>query len=331
MDRLSRRDWLKLVAAGAVGPSLSGWLDAMAIDIGANPARKRSCILLWMNGGPSQMDTFDLKPGHANGGPYKEIQTSAPGLRISEYLPKIAKFGDHMAVVRSMSTKEGEHQRATFLMRTGYMPTGPIQYPPIGSLISKELGASDSPLPNCVSIAPFRFISPAAFGPGFLGPQYAPLIVGDGGQFQQPGQNYEQALKVQDIDLPGGVDRAHADARIDLLQEMEKEFVESHPGVAPLSHQMPPRRSTSRRRKPSCATPTAGTSSARAACWPAASSSAACPSSRSRSPASTTTGRSAGTRTTRTSRRSSASARYSTRHGGRSWPTSRTAACSTPR
>jgi hypothetical protein len=237
MPRISRRDWLKVMTAGVVGSSLSGWLDALAIDIGANPARKRSCILLWMNGGPSQMDTFDLKPGHANGGPYKEIQTSAPGLRISEHLPKIATFGDRMAVVRSMSTKEGEHQRATFLMRTGYMPTGPIQYPSIGSLVAKELGANDAPLPNCVSIAPFRAFSPAAFGPGFLGPQHAPLIVGDNAQFVQPGQNYEQALKVQDIDLPGGVDRAHADARIDLLQDMEKDFVASHPGVAPLSHQ----------------------------------------------------------------------------------------------
>ena len=82
-----------------------------------------------MSGGPSQMDTFDLKPGTTNGGPFKEIQTSAPGLRISEHLPKIAKFGDRMAVIRSMSTKEGDHSRATFYLRTGYLPQGPIQYP----------------------------------------------------------------------------------------------------------------------------------------------------------------------------------------------------------
>jgi hypothetical protein len=136
-----------------------------------------------------------------------------------------------------MSTKEGEHQRATFLMRTGYQPTGPIQYPTLGSLVSKELGAEDAPLPNFVSIGPFRFFSPAAYGPGFLGPQYAPLIVGDSNQFfQQQRQNYEQALKVQDIDLPGGVDRAHASARIDLLEQMESDFLSEHPGVAPLSH-----------------------------------------------------------------------------------------------
>jgi hypothetical protein len=233
---LSRRDWLKLSAAGVLGCSMSGWLENLAEAAASNPQRKRSCILLWMNGGPSQMDTFDLKPGHKNGGPFKEIKTSAPDLRISEYLPKIARFGDRMAVVRSMSTKEGEHGRATFLMRTGYMPTGPIQYPTLGSLVAKELGAEDAPLPNFVSIGPYRFFNVASYGPGFLGPQYAPLIVGDGNQFFRQQGGYEQALKVQDIDLPSGVDPAHADARLDLLQDMESDFVAAHPGVAPLSH-----------------------------------------------------------------------------------------------
>src|SRR5947208_7444945 len=119
---LSRRDWLRLSTAGALGASMSGWMETLAADAAKHPQRKRSCILLWMNGGPSQMDTFDLKPGHENGGTFKETQTSAPGLKISEHLPKIAKFGDRMAVVRSMATKEGDHGRATFLMRTGYLP-----------------------------------------------------------------------------------------------------------------------------------------------------------------------------------------------------------------
>ncbi len=138
MSRLSRRDWLRLSSAGVMAHSMSGWLETLAADTATNPKRKRACILLWMNGGPSQMDTFDLKPGHANGGPFKEIKTAAPGLRISEHLPKIARFGDRMAVIRSMSTKEGDHGRASFLMRTGYQPTGPIQYPTLGSLVAKE-------------------------------------------------------------------------------------------------------------------------------------------------------------------------------------------------
>ena len=169
--RLSRRDWLKLSAAGVVGYSMSGWLENLAAARPV-PQRKRSCILLWMNGGPSQMDTFDLKPGHANGGPFKEIATSVPGIKISEHLPKIAR---HMRrtwrIIRSMSTKEADHGRATYQMRTGYLPGGPVQYPTLGSLFSKELEQPGAELPSFVSIAPYRFFSPAAYGPGFLGPQ----------------------------------------------------------------------------------------------------------------------------------------------------------------
>src|SRR5262249_34689876 len=177
MDRLSRRDWMKLTAAGVVGYSTSGWIERLAADTATDPKRRKSCILLWMNGGPSQMDTFDLKPGHANGGEFKETQTSVPGIKISEHLPRIAKFMDKMALVRSMTTKEGDHGRAAFLLRTGYLPNGPIQYPSIGSLVAKELGKEDDTLPHFVSIAPYRFFSPGAYGSGFLGPKYAPLIV----------------------------------------------------------------------------------------------------------------------------------------------------------
>src|SRR5262245_43957316 len=117
---LSRRQLLR-VGAVSTAFSMSGWLgrlaQAAAEDKAARP--KRSVIILWMNGGPSTIDLFDLKPGHDNGGPFKEIETSAPGLKISQHLPKIAKFGDRMAVVRSMSTKEADHGRGTYLMRTG--------------------------------------------------------------------------------------------------------------------------------------------------------------------------------------------------------------------
>jgi hypothetical protein len=235
---LSRRDWLKLTTAGVVSYSVSGWLEALAQDTAAHPQRRRSCILLWMNGGPSQTDTFDLKPGHKNGGPFKEIQTSAPGLKISEHLPKVAKFGDRMAVIRSMSTKEGDHERATFFLRTGYLPQGPIEYPPIGALLSKELGQEDAALPNFVSIAPYRFFGRDSFGPGFLGPKYAPLVVGDAAtNFNQGNMpNYEKALKVQDLDLAQGVTKSHADARIGLLQDMERNFAASRPDVPTRSH-----------------------------------------------------------------------------------------------
>jgi hypothetical protein len=237
LPRLSRREWLQLAAAGVTASSASGWFEAMAADVAPNPQRKRACILLWMTGGPSQMDTFDLKPGHANGGPYKEIQTSAPGLKIGEHLPKLAAHGDRLAVIRSMATKEADHGRATYLLRTGYVPQGPIQYPPLGALVSREIGDPNAALPNFVSVAPFRGFNPAAFGAGFLGPQFAPLIVGENNLGRGgPGGPVDQALKVQDLEVPASVERAHADSRLNLLQEMDQEFAARRPGVAPASH-----------------------------------------------------------------------------------------------
>src|SRR5438105_3611533 len=173
---LSRRDWLRLSAAGVVGFSVSGWLGALANDAAAHPKRRKACILLWMNGGPSQMDTFDMKPGHVNGGPLKEVPTAVPGIKVSELLPKVARHMDRMAIIRSMSTKEGEHSRGMHYMRTGYQAQGPVQYPSIGSLVARELGEDGAALPNYVSIAPYRAESPAAYAAGFLGPQYAPLV-----------------------------------------------------------------------------------------------------------------------------------------------------------
>jgi len=194
-----------------------------------------------MSGGPSQIDTFDLKPGHRNGGPFREIPTSAPGVRIIEHLPRIAQQMQDMVIVRSMSTREGDHGRATYYLHTGYLPQGAIQFPTLGSLLSKELGASDAALPNFVSIAPFRAFNAAAYGSGFLGPQYAPLLVGDRGnnQFivQQQGQdNIRDALRVEDLAPPSEVNRSQVDARIDLLEQMERDFAARHPGVSPQSH-----------------------------------------------------------------------------------------------
>jgi hypothetical protein len=233
---LSRRDWLRLSAASVIGYSMSGWLEQLADASATNPQRKRACILLWMNGGPSQMDTFDLKPGHKNGGPFKEIATNVPGIRISEHLPKIARHMDRMAIIRSMSTKEADHGRATYYLRTGRLPGGPIQYPVLGSFLAKELERPDAELPSFVSIAPYRFANPAAFSSGFLGPWYAPLVVGDNAGFGGQANNYDQALKVQDLDLPSDVNNRRAEARLGLLDELEEEFGKERPGTASVSH-----------------------------------------------------------------------------------------------
>jgi len=236
---LSRRDWLRLSSAGVVGYSLSGWLGAFADQAASDKQRKRACILLWMNGGPSQMDTFDLKPGTENGGPFKEIETSVPGIKISEHLPQIARHMGKMALVRSMSTREADHGRATYQMRTGHLPGGPVQYPTLGSLFSKEMGQPDAEIPNFVSVAPYRFFSPAAYGPGFLGPQYAPLVVGEGTQslinipgLQRNDSGYEDALKVKDVDLPPGVSAERVAARMRLLREAQDEFLEKRSALS---------------------------------------------------------------------------------------------------
>jgi hypothetical protein len=236
--QISRRDWLRLSTAGVIGCSMSGWLESMAADIATDPQRRRSCILLWMNGGPSQMDTFDLKPGHTNGGPFKETQTSIPGIRISEHLPQLAKSMEQIALIRSMRTKEADHGRATYLLRTGRVPGGPVQYPTLGAVLSKELGDPNAELPNFVSIAPFRALSPAAYGPGFLGPQYAPLVVGENANnFGGPQQaDSDQALRVEDLALPGGVSRNRAAARVQLLDELEQDFLSRRATVASLTH-----------------------------------------------------------------------------------------------
>ena len=170
-----------------------------------------------------------------------EIATSVPGIKISEHLPKLAQRmpatqPGHPAPMNR--TKEADHGRATFQMRTGYLPGGPIHYPTLGALVSKELERPNAELPGFVSIATNRALSPEAFGSGFLGPQYAPLLVGENANFnpQQPGQGIDQYLKVQNLDRPGDVVAARADARARLLDEMEKDFVKECPAVASDGH-----------------------------------------------------------------------------------------------
>ena len=144
-------------------------------------------------------------PMAANSKPSKQ---SVPGIAISEHLPKLARQMKDIAIIRSMSTKEGDHGRATFNMRTGYQQTGPIRYPTLGSLVAKELGRGDAELPNFVSVAPFRAFNPGAYGPGFLGPQYAPLVVGEraGVDAQGVPDARNLSFKVEDLSLPAGLD-----------------------------------------------------------------------------------------------------------------------------
>jgi len=231
--------------ATAAGGSASGWFPAFAHQLAADPKRSRHCILLWMSGGPAQTDTFDLKPNHENGGEFKEIQTNAPGLSFSEHLPKLAKMGDKLAVIRSLTTKEGDHGRGTFLMRTGHPPAGPIRYPSIGSTLSNQLGGDALGLPGYVSIGPFRAFNQDAFGPGFLGPRFGPLIVGasdmPGQGIARPRGNNGQPppfpeLKVQSLQRAAQITETRFTKRLELWRQLQSNFLATRSEGAPKTH-----------------------------------------------------------------------------------------------
>jgi hypothetical protein len=233
MSPFSRRHFLRSAALSAAGVSFSGWMPRLARSAADVPARPRQCVLLWMPGGPSQMDTFDLKPGHANGGPFKEIATSVPGLKISEHLPKLAAMVENLAIVRSLSTAEGDHNRGTYLMHTGHKPGGPISFPTMGSTISKALGADEAELPNFISIAPQTALSSAAYGPGFLGPRHGPLTVGGSSPIPvQPATGGLAALGVDDLQNPS-VNRQQEDARLELWRMLQSDFLATHSSASP--------------------------------------------------------------------------------------------------
>ena len=232
---LSRRDALRLSAAGVASGSCSGWIERLAAETASRSDRRRSCILLWMNGGPSQLDTFDMKPGHEHGGTFAEIGTAVPGIRICEHLPKMAAQLSELAIIRSMSTKEGDHARATQLAHTGYLPQGPLRFPTLGSLVAKELGELSAALPNFVSIAPFRALAPAAYASGFLGPQYAPLIVGETALGQQP-EDGDETYGLQVSDLDAGVSSDRLGTRLQFVERLNERFLENRPGTPGTGH-----------------------------------------------------------------------------------------------
>lgn len=173
----NRRNCLRtMLALGAGAGAGLTWTDQLAAKMKASGGAKR-LIVLWMPGGPSQMDTWDLKPGHANGGPFKEQSTAVPGMKFSEHLPELGKLADHLAIVRGMQTKEGDHSRGTFLVRTGQRPGQPFRFPAIPAALAKELDPGEPGIPGYVSILPNSFINPPAFGAGFLGASREPLTV----------------------------------------------------------------------------------------------------------------------------------------------------------
>ncbi len=170
--------------------------DKPAVPADGKGKPQFSVILLWMSGGVSQIDTFDPKPGDPNGGPFKPINTSVKGLQFTELLPRLAKQADHLAIIRSVTHQEGDHGRGTFLMRTGYAEDGMTDYPSLACVLAKELGDGRPDLPLHISVAPFKFISPSAYGSGYLGSAYAPLVVAERGASGGANVGLDEALRL---------------------------------------------------------------------------------------------------------------------------------------
>lgn len=233
--QITRRTFAKYSGLSLLGTAASGWMSSVAARAAeSSEVPKRRCILLWMSGGPSQMETFDPKEGEENGGPTKAVETSVPGITISENLPQVAKVMQHLAPIRSMSTKEGDHTRATYFMHTGYLPQGPIRYPTAGSFLSKELIDRECDLPSFVSVNPFRAFAPAAYGPGFLGPSWSPLVVAS--QMTGGDENPDVSFQVRNLKPSGRITSAQTDARLQLLTSLEHDFLAARPGTPGRSH-----------------------------------------------------------------------------------------------
>jgi hypothetical protein len=177
---MSRRHFMSHMAGATtlLGSSLSLG-HSLRVHADTLKANRKACILLWMGGGPSSMDIWDLKPGTDNGGPFKPISTSGD-VQISEHMPMMAKQMHHMAIIRSMSTREADHNRGRYYMHTGYVPDPNVDYPSYGAVIAHELMSQRPEL----AIPPFVSVGGASEGPGFLGMSWAPLNVSSNGRIR---------------------------------------------------------------------------------------------------------------------------------------------------
>jgi uncharacterized protein (DUF1501 family) len=176
---MNRRHFLKHVA-GASALAVPGLQFLQGLRAAAPKLKKdnKSLIILWMGGGPSTIDLWDLKPGAPTGGDFKPIKTSAPGVEISEILPNVARQFKNLSIVRSLVTREGSHERGTTLMNTGRQPNPVVQYPAMGSVASSLLTSKELALPGFISVGG----TAQRVGPGFLGMMYAPFTVQNAGQ-----------------------------------------------------------------------------------------------------------------------------------------------------
>lgn len=214
---MNRRHFVKhMVGASA----LMGSALAMGQTLRANATtlakNQKAAILLWMGGGPSTMDIWDLKPGASTGGPFKPIST-AGDVQICEHMPMMAANMDKVSIVRSMSTREADHMRGRYYMHTGYVPNPNVTHPSYGSVIAHQLADTR---PN-LEIPPFISIGGNSEGPGFLGMAWAPFSVNSNGQ-------------VNNLDM--GISPDRLTQRMQALKMMESGFIKDNRGIAAAEH-----------------------------------------------------------------------------------------------
>ena len=196
----SRRDFLRLSLTG-------GLVWAASRRLAAEEARTKAkaAVLVFLEGGPSHIDTFDPKPGQDTGGPFKAIDTKIAGVQFSEHFSKLAAAADKLAVIRSLTSPEGDHDRASTLLHTGYQPSPALAYPAVGAVLTRELASADADVPTFVSFGDTT-------GPGYLGPQFGPLIVGDPNNI------------LANRELPGGFTEQRQNRRLKALDALNAGF-----------------------------------------------------------------------------------------------------------
>ncbi len=214
-DLFGRRDFLRLGSLGALGISLDRVLRA-------DPRKDISCILVWQSGGCGHQDTFDMKPDAPKEyrGEFRPIATNVPGIEICEHLPVTARQADKYTILRSMKSRENNHERAINYLLTGYLPLPTMEFPSMGAVLSKELGPKNG-MPPYVAV-PNTFPS---YGAGFLGAGYNPFLSGDANV---------AGYRVRDLSLPADVDWTRVGNRSWLLKQMDAKFraIESSPDFA---------------------------------------------------------------------------------------------------
>ncbi len=203
----TRRSFLKFGIAGAGALVGMRPLTMLAQDTVAKSKNPKALILVWLGGGPSQLDTWDPKPGKKTGGAFKAIETAAKGIHVSEHMPRIAAQMKNLSIIRTMSTMEAAHERGTYLLHSCYSPIPGQDFAAMGTVVSYELHQKDYALPEYVAIQP-----PAIPTTPVLGDEFLPFQIGS---IHDPIPNVRRSQ---------GVGDARQDAREKLLEEQNREF-----------------------------------------------------------------------------------------------------------